>query len=61
MAYTGETTTKNGVAYEIYTKGPAGESGWDIKLVLSTPERIKTYPGFDCIITIGQCSPDEVH
>lgn len=38
--------------YEIYTKDPeTGQTGWEIEIVLSTDELIKTYPNFDCIIT----------
>ena len=47
--------------YEIYTKHPdTGETGWDIKWVLSTRDRIKSYPHFDCIITVddGFIRPD---
>ena len=39
--------------YEIYTKNPdTGETGWTIKWVRATKEGIKTFPHFDCIITI---------
>lgn len=48
-------------AYEIYVKNPiTGEEGWDIKTVWSTDELIKTYPDFDCIITINDCNPTEI-
>jgi hypothetical protein len=39
--------------YEIYTKNPInGESGWDIKFVLSTADLIESFPDFDEIITV---------
>jgi hypothetical protein len=48
-------------AYEIYTKNPTtGQLGWDIKFVWSTPDMIKLYPDFDCIISVNDCQPDEV-
>lgn len=40
--------------YEIYTSHPVtGESGWDIKFVRATVEGIKSFPNFDCIITVN--------
>lgn len=47
-------TTKN--IYEIYTKNPeTGETGWEIKFVLASPSTIKSFPNFDCIITVNDC------
>lgn len=52
--------------YEIYTyneeaittgcyagQGVGTVSGWDIKWVLSSKENIKSFPFFDCIISIN--------
>ena len=39
--------------YEIYTKNPeTGEKGWDIKWVNASEDRIRSFPNFDCVITI---------
>ena len=47
-------------AYEIYTKCPdTGTLGWDIERVWSTPDRIKFFPNFDCVITVDDCRPDQ--
>lgn len=49
--FVAEMQSKGFDGYEIYTKNPeTGETGWDIKLVLSTRERLEDYPDFDCII-----------
>lgn len=47
-------------SYEIYTSCPVtGQGGYDIKLVKSTNDRIKSYPNFDCVITVNDCHPKE--
>ena len=50
-------------SYEIYTCNPdnPSEGGWDIKLVESTDELIRSYPLFDCIITKNDCVATEQH
>ena len=49
--HTIETNQRKNV-YEIYIcGGPNMVSGWEIKWVFATPEGIKSFPNFDCIIT----------
>ena len=48
--------------YEIYTKNPyTRETGWDIKWVRSTADRIASFPNFDCIITVDDMTMCSAH
>ena len=54
-------TKKDIKIFEIYVKNPKTfESGWEIKYVRSTKDLIKSFPFFDCIISMGGCHPDYV-
>ena len=46
--------TENKRVFEIYTKHPeTGERGWSIKQVFATKSGIKSFPNFDCVISVG--------
>jgi len=54
MSKSKEATKKN--IYEIYIcGGPKMVTGWEIVFVSATKEGIKSYPNFDCIITVNNC------
>lgn len=46
--------------FEIYTRCPkTGVTGWEIELVRSTPELIRTFPNFDVVISVDDCIPTQ--